>query len=143
MTAKHASYSQQQEEADPDEYLKPTDDELNVRLLGVLLSIEKRRNRFGFYYPVCALSENQVRIAAIMGDIISTAAQQNRPDYQSHLEWCRTMWAKRDNATPYVPAVTGGNLGELQDWDAPNVMQRRADLRASRLVQDILRHVLQ
>jgi hypothetical protein len=126
-------------------YSRPTDDELNVQFLSDLLLIEQRRNAFLFSYPAFCYwwGENGNRIDAIKGDIISTAAAQNRPDYQPHLEWCRKMWAKRGNRTPYVPAVTGGNLGELQDWDAPNVMQRRADLRASPLVQAVLRNVLQ
>jgi hypothetical protein len=136
MMASHARRRDRLEATDShtDEYLKPTDD--------VLLSIEQRRQTLSFYCPVCVLSENQARIAAIMGDIVSTAAAQRHPDYQSQLEWCRDMWAKRDNATPYEPAVTGGGFGEIQDWDAPNVMQRRAELRASPLVQEILRHGL-
>jgi hypothetical protein len=120
-----------------------TDDELNVHLLYVLLSIEERRKTFRFSYPAFMWAEDRNRLDAIIGDIISTAAAQNRPDYQPHLEWCREMWAKRGNRTPYVPAVTGGSLGEVQDWDVPNVMQRRAELRVSRIVQDVLGHVLQ
>jgi hypothetical protein len=144
MMARHARRLDRLEETSgqTDEYLQPTDDELNVQLLSILLSIEERRKVFRFFCPVCALSENQTRIDAIMGDIISTAAAQRRPDYQQHLEWCRKMWAKQDKGMPYVPALTGGTFGELQDWDAPNVMQRRAELRASRLVQEVLKRRL-
>src|ERR1700692_1228194 len=125
--------SSEPDEPPTDDYSRPTDDELNVRFLSDLLLIEQRRSAFFFSYPAFCYwcGENQNRIDAIKGDIISTAAAQNRPDYQSHLEWCRKKWAKRGNRTPYVSAVTGGTLGELQDWEAPNVMQRRADLRAS------------
>ena len=46
----------------PNEYERLTDDELNVRLLRILLAIERRRQTFSFYVPVCVLSENQFRI---------------------------------------------------------------------------------
>lgn len=129
---------------DADEPYRFTDDELNVQLLSLLLSIAERRTALSFfYYPAFIWAEDGSRIDAIKGDIISTAAAQRRHDYQPHLERCRKMWAQRGAQTPYVPAITGGGLGELQDWDAPNVMQRRADLRASPLVQGVLRHVLQ
>ncbi|WP_072816859.1 hypothetical protein [Bradyrhizobium erythrophlei] len=104
----------------------------------ILLAIERRRQTFSFYIPVCALSENQIRIDAIVGDIISTADTQARHDYQSELKYLREHWAKRGTNTPYVPSVTGGSFGEIQNWDAPNVMGRRSKLRASPLVQEIL-----
>jgi hypothetical protein len=122
----------------PNEYPQPTDDELNVQLLRIILAIERRRQTFSFYIPVCTLSENQTRIDSIVADIISTADIQARPDYQSELKYFRAQWAKRGNNTQYVPAVTGGSFGEIQNWDAPNVMRRRAELRASPLVQEIL-----
>lgn len=123
-----------------------TDDELNIQLLSVLLSIEEQRERKGFrifapgtYYATAA---DQFRIDAIRADIISTAAAQKHPDYQPQLEHLRIDWAKR-SSTPYESAVTGGGLGDFEDWDIPGVMERRAALRASPLVQDVLKHGLQ
>jgi hypothetical protein len=121
-----------------DQYPQFTDDELNVEQLRISLAIERRRQTFSFYCPVSILSENQSRIDAVVGDIISTADAQARPNYQSELKYLREQWVKRGNKSPYVPSVTGGSFGEIQDWDAPDVMRRRAKLRASPLVQEIL-----
>jgi hypothetical protein len=121
-----------------------TDDELKVQLLSVLLSIEQRRNRSGFSFLPLVTGwpiDNWYRIDAIRADIISTAAGQKRSDYR--VDQLAIEWAARGNVIPYVPAVTGGGLGEFEDWDVPGVMQRRAALRASPLVQDILRSTLQ
>jgi hypothetical protein len=107
--------------------VRQTQDELNVRLL---LAIEEKR-----------AGSDGCQIAERMADIISTAAFQ-----KSNLAWiehCRRTWAGQ-SCIPYEPAITGGGFfGELFDWDIPDVMQRRAKLRSSQLIQDVLKHTLQ
>lgn len=117
-----------------DEYSHLTADEISVMLLANMLEMKSK-----------GADQYDLHIEAIKADIAGTAAKQKSPDYQKHLEWCRKMWAARGKDTLYVPAVTGANggYGEYQDWDHPNVMQRRAELRESQLVQDALRRTLQ
>ena len=115
-----------------DKYSHLTSDEISLLLLANMLEMKSK-----------GADQYDLRIEAIKADIAATAAKRKSPDYQSHLEWCRKMWAARGKDATFVPAVTGGGWGEYQDWDIPDVMQRRTDLRESQLVQDALRRMLQ
>ena len=87
------------------------------------------------------LREKCKRLAdEIEADILAQAAQIARPGYARHLDWCRSMWRKRTGKDDYVPALTGAmnGMGEYEDWDAPNVMQRRAALRARPDIQRLI-----
>jgi hypothetical protein len=64
--------------------------------------------------------------------IVAQASQVDSQDYARHLEWCSSLWRRRTGRDDYVPAVTGANngQGEYNDWDTPDLMQRRAALHA-------------
>jgi hypothetical protein len=74
----------------------------------------------------------QRQIEDVEADIVAQAAQVASPDYARHLAWCRSLWKSRTGRDDYVPAVTGAmnGYGEYNDWDAPDLMQRRAALHA-------------
>ena len=93
-----------------------TFDELNVRLL--LSAVEPDE---------------------ISNDIRETAAKQASPEYEGHREWLRQMWRKRTNRVDYEHCLTGGSMGEYRDWELPNIMERRRALRASAIVQSLLK----
>lgn len=98
-----------------------TADELNVRLL--------------------EQSPDEKLVSEIVADIRETAQKQTGAAYEHHLEWIRAMWRKRTGRNDYQPGLTGGGMGEYQDWDKPNVMQRRAALRLNPRVKAILKGV--
>jgi hypothetical protein len=79
----------------------------------------------------------QRRIEEVEADIVAQAAQVASPDYARHLAWCRSLWKSRTGRDDYVPAVTGAmnGCGEYNDWDAPDLMQRRAALHALPAIQ--------
>jgi hypothetical protein len=60
------------------------------------------------------------------------AAKQALPEYARHLDWCRSCWRRRTGRDDYIPAITGAIYGgsEYADWEAANIMERRAALRA-------------
>lgn len=106
-------------------------DEISVLLLENMLEMQSK-----------GADQYDLRIDSIKADIISTATKQECPEYQQHLEWCRKAWAMRDKNTPFVPAVIGGangGWGEYNDWDLPNIMERRAALRTLPIVTSLLR----
>jgi hypothetical protein len=74
-------------------------------------------------------AEAVCKVAQIEAEIRASAVRRSEPEYQRHLDWCRSLWAKRWDQE-YVPAlVCGGNgMGEYEDWDMPEVMSRRAKL---------------
>jgi hypothetical protein len=74
----------------------------------------------------------QRQIEDVEADIVAQAAQVASPDYARHLAWCRSLWKSRTGRDDYVPAVTGAmnEYGEYHNWDAPDLMRRRAALHA-------------
>jgi hypothetical protein len=106
-----------------------TEDELIVHRLQLLLAEGEKRG-----------TGDEAAIAELMVHIIRTADIQKRDP--RWMEACRRQWSQQ-SPIPYEPSITGGCFfGEFFDWDVPDVMQRRAKLRASKLVQDVLRHTL-
>jgi hypothetical protein len=111
----------------PDE----TNDELNIRLWDMARELLARPD-------ATAEMRDQFRQVAerIEADIKAQAAQGASADYVRHLAWERAMWKSRTGRDDYVPAVTG--MGEYDDWDAPDIMARRAALRARPDVQGLI-----
>jgi hypothetical protein len=113
-------------------------DELQFALLDLLRDILARGDS--------SLSEEDraevtAHIARIEADIAATAAMQASQEYSAHLKWCRAMWGKK-TGNKYVMAVTGasvyGGNTEYMDWDAPNIMEKRAALRARQDVKELI-----
>jgi hypothetical protein len=80
------------------------------------------------------------RAEEIEADIIAQAAKVASPDYARHLERVRGCWKARRGRDDYVPAVTGAQngMGEYDGLDFPDVMQRRAALRARPDIQQLI-----
>ena len=113
----HAKRLERLESSHPAERNLLTYDEINIRLMELADSTEAK---------------------VIRADIVSTAKKQASPDYATHREWLRAMWFKRTKRYDYEHCLTGGGMGEYQDWDLPNVMQRRSALRKRDVVQAAL-----
>jgi hypothetical protein len=118
----------------PDGLAALTWDELEIHLLEVNRVIAARES-----LSAGEREERERHIAEIEADIIRTAEKQASPEYQAHLEYCRESWRKRTGRDDYVPALFYRNgFGEYDAWEKPNVMARRAALRASPTVQELL-----
>jgi hypothetical protein len=81
-------------------------------------------------------------IAEIEADLMRLARKQVSAEYAQHLDYCRSLWAKR-GGNKYEPALTAGDggMGEYQDWDKPRVMERRKALRSHPIVQELIGQV--
>jgi hypothetical protein len=112
-----------------------TYDELNIRLWDMVRELLARPD-------ATAEMRDQSRQVAerIEADIKAQAAQVASADYATHLAWVRAMWKSATGKDDYVPAVTGAEngMGEYEDWEAPNVMARRAALRARPDIQRLI-----
>lgn len=82
--------------------------------------------------PAAERQECRETIAKIEADIQAMARQQASDHYAPHLERCRADWKRKSGKDNYVPALTwaNGGWGEIFDWDMPDVMERRTELRA-------------
>lgn len=57
-------------------------------------------------------------------------------------EWCSRMWRKRTGKDDYEMALLYGNgFGEYNDWEKPDLMARRRELRAKPFIQKLLSRV--
>src|SRR6185295_3341099 len=108
-----------------------TDDELEIYLLEINRAIVAAESVAQDEREEC-----ERHIAEIEADIIRGAEKQASPEYQAHLEHCCESWWNRTGQDDYVPALTGSisGRGEYADWEKPDVMARRAALRASPIV---------
>lgn len=107
-------------------------DELNINFLeGAWHLLTK--------YGDCELDANSTallercrkHVLKIEDEIIREAAKRASPPDEAHkfsYQWNRDIWRKRTaGAIDYVPPL----MGRDSDWDAPNIMARRAALRSS------------
>jgi hypothetical protein len=121
----------------PDGLAALTWDELEIHLLEINRVIAARES-----LSPDEREEREKHIAEIEADIIRMAEEQASPQYQAHLEYCRESWRKRTGRDDYVPALFYRNgFGEYDAWEKPNVMARRAALRASPIVQEVLARI--
>lgn len=67
--------------------------------------------------------------------IVETARSQR--EQPKHIDYCAAIWAKRSD-DPFVPSVFGH---EWEDIDFPDVMRRRAAMRAHPVVRQLLEGV--
>ena len=114
-----------------------TDDELEIYLLEINRAIVADESVAQDEREEC-----ERHIAEIEADIIRGAEKQASPEYQAHLEHCRENWRKRTGRDDYVPALFYRNgSGEYDAWEKPDVMARRAALRANPIVQELLARI--
>ena len=110
-----------------------TFDELNVALLDCHRSIALAPEATAQQKTDAAASAR-----AIESDIVAMAAKQRRPSYAVHLDYVGRELKAR--GVEYVPALTRADCGmaEYDGWDAPDLMQRRAALRARPDIAELL-----
>jgi hypothetical protein len=112
-----------------------TYDELNIRIWDMARELVARPD-----IPAAERDEWRQLVERIEADIVAQAAQLASPHDERHLAWVRAMWKSRTGKDDYVPAVTGAEngMGEYADWEAPNLMARRAALRARPDIQRLI-----
>jgi hypothetical protein len=110
-----------------------TDDELQVAMLENYLELASDKAT-----PKDERDEACRKAAEISADIALTVERQVTPEYQQHLAYVRAVW-QRGHASSYEPALFYRNgFGEYSDWDKPDVMTRRAELREHPSVSKVL-----
>jgi hypothetical protein len=84
------------------------------------------------------------RVERTEAAIREMALSENSPACAPYFEEYRTRWRKGGHADDYVPALVMWhfNIENTCDWNKPNLMQRRLELRAAPEIQALRRTLL-